>query len=115
MRGTRSFCSVFQSVDEAFPPATEAEIVDELYGESKAVPHPDLKKNKRETEKPDGPVGWLLDTGVDNTSHAAKIATLLKLTSAMGKDDCLKRYSNYRDLRDSGKTSEEAAKEVLGE
>lgn len=102
-----------QGVDADYP-ITEEEKVAQLMGEpvSKAVPHPDVK-NKRETEKPQGPVGILLDLGVDNTSHAAKIATLLKFTSTTSKEEIERKYDNYRSLRDSGKTSEEAAAEVL--
>jgi len=112
-----------QGVDADYPPEhSELENLSQLgfdtdeqpIQQSKAVPHPDLKKSKRETEKPDGPVGWLLDWGVDNTSHAAKIATLLKFTSSMVKKDAERKYDNYRSLRDSGKTAEEAAVEVLG-
>ena len=111
-----------EDIDMSYPEKqTENEILAELgdyesdppIKQSKAVPHPDVKKSKRETEKPQGPVGWLLDCGVDNTPHASKIATLLHLTVAMGKEACEKRYSNYRDYRDSGMSSDEAAAKVV--
>jgi len=79
---------------------------------SKAVPHPDVKVTKRETEKPSGPVGILLDLGVDNTSHAANLANKLKLTPSMSVDEIGVLYNQYVDLKADGKTSDEAAEIV---
>jgi len=66
-------------------------------------------------EKPTGPVGILLDLGVDNTPHAANLATKLKLTSKMSKEEINALYSNYLDLKANGKNSDEAAAIVTGE
>lgn len=90
---------------EATPPIQQSaeEKVDELMG---------TKKSKRETEKPQGPVGILMDLGVDNTSHAARLATKLKLTSNMTSEEIEKIYSKYENLKASGKSSDEAAAEV---
>ena len=102
-------------VEEDFPKKSAEDTVSELMGESKAMPHPDVKKNKRETEKPTGPVSILLDLGVDNTHHAANLATKLKLTSKMSKEEINALYSNYLDLKANGKKSDEAAAIVTGE
>jgi len=72
------------------------------------------KPSKRETEKPTGPVGWLLEWGVDHVKHAANLATKLQL-STNDKEGAEKRYSTYCDLKASGKDSDEAAKLVLAE
>lgn len=94
----------------------EAEVIDvsePTKQEQKPAQKQPAKQSKRETDKPQGPVGWLLDWGVDNTSHAAQIANLLKFNSSMVKSDAERIYNNYRDLRDSGKTVEEAAEAAL--
>jgi len=75
-----------------------------------APPVPETNKHK-----PEGPVGILLDLGVDNTPHAANLATKLKLTSKMSKKEISALYSNYADLKANGKTSDEAAAAVTGE
>lgn len=102
-----------EAIDMEFePPKDQEESINQLMGTSKAVPHPDVKASKRETQKPDGPVGILIDLGVDNTNHAANIATKLKMTSKMSREDIQELYSKYLDLKSDGKSSDEAAAEL---
>jgi len=63
------------------------------------------------SDLPDGPVKWLMLCGVDHPSNAASIATKLKMTN--DKEEAMRRYSNYRNLRDDGKDSDTAAEMVL--
>lgn len=82
---------------------------------SKAYPRPE-KESKAITEKPAGIIGWLLDQDIDETPHAVAIANKLKLADPkLSEDDKKQRYLNYRELRDSGKTPDEATSIVLGE
>jgi len=80
--------------------------------ESKAIPR---KPSKRETEKPSGPVGILMDLDEElNTFRAANIATKLQLTSDMSIEVIDNLYSSYRTLRDNDEYSpDEAAAMVL--
>lgn len=57
----------------------------------------------------DTPPGILVACGVaENMPNAAKIATGLKLTSQMSREDIVKLGKTYRGWRDSGKDSKEA-------
>lgn len=78
------------------------------------TPAPKAKAPKAEAEKPKGVIGWLVDTHQMNTSHAAQVANLLKLTDPkLTQADWEKRYNNYRSLRDANLSPEEAAKKAL--
>lgn len=101
-----------EDIDMLYPEQDEKKSADEIVGE--LMGEPIKKPTKRETEKPAGPVGILLDLGVDNTSHAASLATKLKLTSSMSAEEIEILYSQYSDLRADGKTSDEAAAIVTG-
>ena len=96
-----------EGVDMAFPPPDEPEPPQK----SKAVPRP--PENKAKTQKPDGPVGILLDLGVTPTGHAANLTNNLKLDSSMSRKEIETIYSQYEDLKADGKTSVEAAEEIL--
>jgi hypothetical protein len=110
-----------QGVEKDFPKQSVGQNLSELgFGDtaSKTVQRPVTteapKPSKRETEKPSGPVGILMDLGVDNTSHAAALATKLKLTSQMSAEAIEELYSKYENLKSSGKSSDEAAQELVG-
>lgn len=101
-----------QSVDDAYPQKSELQNLSELGFDTESALI-EQKPQKRETEKPKGPVGWLLEWGVDHVSHAANIATKLKLTESMGMDAAEKRYNSYLDLKASGLSSDDAATKIL--
>lgn len=78
------------------------------------TPAPKAKAPKAEAEKPKGVIGWLIETHQMNTSHAAQVTNLLKLTDPkLTQTDWEKRYNNYRSLRDANLSPEEAAKKAL--
>jgi hypothetical protein len=94
-------------LDEEYPQSQELVI-------ESAVPAA-LKTSKAISEKPNGVIGWLLEEQhIDNVSHAASIANLLKLTDPkLIKKDWERRCSNYRSLRDSGLSEHDAAVQAI--
>lgn len=92
---------------------TKGEIVEGVVVEEQKKTAAKPRKNKAATEKPTGPVGVLLDLGVDNKHHAAEIATLLKLSSKTDRSQIEELLKKYRDLRNTGHEKNEAAEMAL--
>ena len=103
-----------EDIDMLYPPdVVEGETTEQP--KSKAVPRPEPKQSKKETEKPTGPVGKVLDIlGDGNTHHAAWLVNNLGIDSSTTDEKISEKLNQYEDLKSSGKTKVEAAAIVKG-